>query len=160
MHKPMLFVFFGLFNLAIAQHGFDWQTLGEKTFGTYCSGCHQASGQGLPGNFPPHAGHLPNIVAKDGGRQYLIRVLLNGLQGEIVVKGQTYNGIMPSWNALKDDEIAAALNYALHSWGNDALLPDDFMPLLPEEVAAERGNKLSASDVYQQRTLLELKPED
>jgi mono/diheme cytochrome c family protein len=145
--------------LAQNETDFDWQTLGEKTYTTNCAGCHQINGEGVPTSFPPHALHLPNVLAKEGGRQYLIKVLLNGLQGEIIVKGKTYNGIMPSWNVLKDEEIAAVLNYEVHSWGNAELLPEDFTPILPEEVAAGRADDITAAEVYDLRKTLGLNPD-
>jgi mono/diheme cytochrome c family protein len=146
--------------LAQDDAAFDWQALGEKTFLTNCAGCHQPNGEGVPTVFPPHAGHLPNVIAKEGGRHYLIKVLLNGLQGEIMVKGKTYNGIMPSWNALGDEEIAAVLNHELTSWGNTEMLPEDFTPILPEEVAEERANDISAAQAYELRQTLGLSVEE
>jgi mono/diheme cytochrome c family protein len=146
--------------LAQSDSEFDWQALGEKTFSTNCAGCHQMNGEGVPTVFPPHAGHLPNIIAKEGGRQYLIQVLLNGLQGEIQVKGKTYNQIMPSWNMLKDDEIAAVLNHELTSWGNAEMLPEDFTPILPEEVTAERANDITAAQAYELRQTLGLSADE
>lgn len=146
--------------LAQDESEFDWQALGEKTFSTNCAGCHQMNGQGVPTVFPPHAGHLPNVIAKEGGRQYLIRVLLNGLQGEIRVKGKTYNQIMPSWNALRDEEIAAVLNHELTNWGNAEMLPEDFAPILPGEVAAGRTNDITATQVYELRQTLNLSADE
>lgn len=149
-------------GILLAQTGqaFDWQALGEKTYTTNCLGCHQPTGLGVPASFPPHAGHLPNVLAKEGGRQYLIKVLLNGLQGEIMVKGKPFNGIMPSWNMLKDEEIAAVLNHELHSWGNADMLPADFTPILPEEVAAERADDITAAQAYELRQTLGLSPDE
>jgi mono/diheme cytochrome c family protein len=142
-------------GILLAQSNADFDTaLGEKTFSTYCAGCHQ------PSSFPPHADHLPNVLAKEGGRQYLIKVLLNGLQGEIMVKGKAFNGIMPSWNSLKDEEIAAVLNHELTSWGNDELLPEDFVAFSSEEVAAERAKDLSAAEVYEIRQTLGLSADE
>jgi mono/diheme cytochrome c family protein len=148
-------------GILLAQSSADFDTaLGEKTYSTYCVGCHQPNGQGVPSSFPPHADHLPNVLAKEGGRQYLIKVLLNGLQGEIMVKGKTYNGVMPSWNSLKDEEIAAVLNHELTSWGNDELLPENFVAISSEEVAAERTNKLSTAEVYELRQTLGLSADE
>jgi mono/diheme cytochrome c family protein len=146
--------------LAQNDAAFDWQALGEKTYSTNCAGCHQPNGEGVPTVFPPHAGHLPNVLAKEGGRQYLIKVLLNGLQGEIIVKGKPYNGIMPSWNALKDDEIAAVLNHELHSWDNADMLPEGFTPILPEEVAAGRAEDMTAAQTFELRQTLGLSPDE
>ncbi|HET6569332.1 MAG TPA: cytochrome c [Rhodothermales bacterium] len=88
---------------------------GQKIFLTRCSSCHQANGQGVTGTFPPLAGN--EFVSGDKGG--VIRVLLNGLMGEVDVKGVTYSGVMPPWGtALKDDEIAAVLTYVRSSFGN------------------------------------------
>ncbi len=139
-----------------AQASSEWdKELGEKTYSN-CVACHQPNGQGVPGAFPPQAGHTPEIYNVEGGRTYMIRTVLYGLQGEIKVDGKTYNGIMTPWGALlKDEQIAAVLNHSLTSWGNDALL-EDFTPITPEEVAAERANTMTAQEVYESRAALNI----
>jgi mono/diheme cytochrome c family protein/heme/copper-type cytochrome/quinol oxidase subunit 4 len=134
----------------------EWDTaLGETTY-TNCLACHQATGVGIPNVFPPLAGHINELYNIEGGRQYIINVVLYGLQGEIKVLDNTYNGIMTPWGPLlKDEQIAAVLNHELTSWGNDALVKD-FSPILPEEVAAERANKLTSQQVYELRGKLAL----
>jgi mono/diheme cytochrome c family protein len=118
-----------------------------------CQGCHQPNGTGIPGVFPPLAGHIPEVLAVKGGREYLINVLLYGLTGEISVKGQKYNGAMPAFGAqLKDDQIAAVLNYVSTSWGNKN--PKAFTTA---EVTAQRANKLTSAQVYDLRKKLGLK---
>jgi len=125
---------------------FDWQALGEKTYAANCVSCHQGNGQGVPSAFPPLAGHIPNLYNAEGGKDYIINVVLYGLMGEIEVEGTTYNGVMNPWGQLSDEEIAATLNHELNSWGNDAML-ESFSPILPDDVAALRGQDLSSSDV-------------
>ena len=39
---------------------------------------------------------------------------------------------------LKDDEIAAVLNYVLASWGNDKMLPKGHKKFTAAEVKAQR----------------------
>ena len=51
----------------------------------------------------------------DKGRS--IRVLKNGLQGEVVVNGKKYNNVMPALS-LTEDEIASVLTFVRGSWGN------------------------------------------
>lgn len=126
---------------------FQWQALGERTFDNNCSGCHQRSGVGIPGGFPPLAGHAPEIFAQKGSG-YLVRVLLFGLSGAIDVNGTKYNGNMPSWDQLSDQEIAAVLDHVLTTWGNDQQLPKDFKPILPAEVAAARAEQLTKEQIY------------
>ncbi|MDF1521343.1 MAG: tetratricopeptide repeat protein [Trueperaceae bacterium] len=59
-----------------------------------CAACHQATGAGIPGAFPPLIGHAPAVCAADGGRAYLATLVLYGLQGPIEVDGAAYNGMM------------------------------------------------------------------
>ncbi len=130
---------------------FDWQELGETTYNV-CQACHQATGEGIPSAFPPLKGHITELYNAEGGRKYLINVVLYGLQGKIEAGGTSYNSAMTSQNFLNDEQIAAVLNHELNSWGNDELL-EDFDPILPEEVAAERESTLSPQKV------LELRPD-
>jgi mono/diheme cytochrome c family protein len=127
---------------------FEWQDLGIRVFKTNCGVCHQESGQGIAGAFPPLAGTIPALLGQPSGRDYLIRVVLFGLEGRIEVKGSVFDSAMPGWPALRDDEIAAALDYVLTAWGNDKLLPSGFTPIVPADVAAARGAGLSASQVH------------
>lgn len=129
---------------------------GEQVYTTQCAACHQASGEGIPGVFPPLAGHMPDLVAAEGGRDYVINVLLYGLQGAIEVHGATYNGVMPPMAHLSDEQIADVLNYTLTAWGNDEELPEGFEAIEAGEVEEQRGQNLSMADVYEQRQALEL----
>lgn len=103
--------------------------LGQQVYGAYCSTCHQASGQGLPGAFPPLTG--TDWVLGDEGR--LIRLVLNGMRGPVEVNGEVYDNVMTAHNFLTDDQIAAVLTYVRTSFGNDA------PPVAPETVQAVRA---------------------
>jgi mono/diheme cytochrome c family protein len=130
---------------------FQWQTLGARTYDGNCAGCHQRSGHGIAGGFPPLAGHAPDVLAKDG-RAFMVRLVLFGMTGAIAVEGTQYNGNMPSWgDSLKDDEIAAVIDYALTAWDNDKRLPKDFKPVVPAEIAAARTENLTPEQVYAMR---------
>jgi mono/diheme cytochrome c family protein len=141
---------------------FNWRALGQQTYNNNCSGCHQSSGKGIPGGFPPLAGHAPEVLTQQG-HAYFVRLVLFGLAGAIEVDGNSYNGTMPSWSdSLRDDEIAAVINHVLTDWGNDARLPKDFMPILPAEVAAARAENLTPQQVLglrQKSALQEGKPQ-
>lgn len=89
---------------------------GDQVFASLCAGCHQATGLGLPGVFPPLAGS-EWVKAQEA---IPAKILVAGLSGSVTVKGQTYNGQMPSFKQLSDDEIAAVLTYLRSSWGNSA----------------------------------------
>ena len=128
---------------------------GAKVF-ERCVSCHRGNGVRMVGMYPPLVKHAPEVVI--GSRSYLIDVLLYGLVGKIEIEGQKagYDGIMPSYLSLKDEEAAAVLNYILTSWGNDKLLPKDFKPISADEIKAERGKKLTRQQVYQIRKELKL----
>jgi mono/diheme cytochrome c family protein len=126
---------------------FQWQALGERTYNANCGGCHQASGHGIQGGFPPLAGHAPEVFAQKG-RAYMARLLLYGLRGPIEVEGTKYNGNMPPWEQLKDEEIAAVIDHVLNAWDNDKLLPKDFKPIVPAEIAAARADNLTPDQVH------------
>jgi mono/diheme cytochrome c family protein len=129
---------------------FQWQALGARTYDTNCSGCHQRSGGGIAGGFPPLAGHAPQLLAQKGSA-YMARVVLFGLTGAIEVEGTPYRGVMPSWSSLSDAEIAAVIDHALTNWGNDQHLPKDFKPIVPSEIAAARAENLTSEQVYAMR---------
>lgn len=85
-------------------------------YNSYCNSCHQRDGKGDNNRYPP-------LVGSDwvsGPRERLIRVVLNGLQGEIKVNGKTYNGIMPAHGQVLDDHaIASILTYVKKRFNNE-----------------------------------------
>ena len=87
---------------------------GQALFAGTCSTCHQASGAGLPGVFPPLA--KSDWLAANPKKA--IDVVLGGLAGPVKVNGQDYNSVMPPMGQLNDDEVANILTYVLGSWGN------------------------------------------
>lgn len=90
---------------------------GAAVFSARCAACHQASGKGLPGVFPPLAGS-EWVVGKE---HLLAAVVLHGISGELTVKGTTYNGAMPAFkDQLQDAELAAVLTHIRSAWGNQA----------------------------------------
>ncbi len=88
---------------------------GKAVYQTNCAACHQPTGMGLPGAFPPLAGS----DYLQGDRNKVLGAALFGLSGPITVNGKDYNSVMPSMGYLSDDDLAAALSYVLSSWGND-----------------------------------------
>ena len=90
---------------------------GKQVYSTTCAACHQVTGEGTAGVFPPLAGS--EWVTGDDAK--VVRILLNGVTGPIEVAGETYNGMMPPWGGtLKDADIAAVLTYVRSAWGNKA----------------------------------------
>lgn len=90
---------------------------GAALFASLCAACHQATGLGLPGVFPPLAGS-EWVIGKDATAA---AILLHGINGALTVKGTVYNGAMPAFGGqLNDEQIAAVLTYVRSQWGNSA----------------------------------------
>lgn len=94
---------------------------GRRHYAQVCATCHQPTGLGVAGAFPPLAG----AEWVTGDEERLIRVLLHGLQGPIEVKGNTYNGVMPAFGQgspynWSDQRIAEVLTFIRAEWGNEA----------------------------------------
>ena len=87
---------------------------GEGVYYANCVACHLPAGTGLEGAFPPLAG---SDFLDD--RDRVIATVLYGNEGPITVNGVRYNGVMPGFAYLSDDEIAAVVTYVFGSWGND-----------------------------------------
>lgn len=90
---------------------------GGQIYTAQCLACHQATGKGLPGVFPPLAGS-EWVQGKPSG---VIQILLHGITGELTVEGTVYNGQMPSFkDKLNDAQIAAVLTHVRSNFGNTA----------------------------------------
>ena len=107
----------------------SWAALGEQVYGNKCAACHQLTGQGLPGVFPPLKGSTV-VTASDPTDH--IRTVLRGLSGK-PINGVAYATPMPAFaDQLTDEELAAVLSYERSSWGNQA------PAVKPEDVLARR----------------------
>ena len=111
----------------------DPMTLGEDLY-TDCAACHQAQGQGIEGIFPP----LVNNERVVGDAGPLAAIIIDGLQGPIVVDGVEYDDVMPGWDHYTDQEVAAVLTYIRQSWGNDAEPVDEALVADVRELTEER----------------------
>jgi mono/diheme cytochrome c family protein len=90
---------------------------GAQIFASRCASCHQATGAGLPGVFPPLAGS----EWVNGDAKTVARILLLGINGKIGVAGSTFDGTMPAFGTtLSDAEIAAVASHVRASFGNKA----------------------------------------
>jgi mono/diheme cytochrome c family protein len=108
---------------------------GKQVFTTTCQACHQASGAGIPGAFPP----LAESEWVNGPAKRMVAIVLHGLQGEISVKGQKYQSAMPAFkDQLKPEDIAAVTTYVRNSFGNkSAPVPADLVNQVKEETKSQ-----------------------
>ena len=84
---------------------------GAASFEMNCAFCHQAGGVGVPGQFPRLAGRAGEIASKPEGKKFLPLVVLNGMSGRVTVDGEQILGIMPGFDTMSDDDMAALLTY-------------------------------------------------
>lgn len=124
---------------------------GKRLYNQVCATCHQISGTGVPGVYPP----LAASEWVTGSEERLIRILLHGLQGPIEVAGNTYNGNMPAFGAgstynWNDERISHVLTYIRSEWGNAAA------PISAEQVTAIREATAGHTAQYTAAELLAL----
>ena len=130
--------------LASAQDAaFDVKASAERGKPLYlqtCIACHQPTGMGLPGAFPPLAGSEYTT----GSPRRMVAMMLKGMTGPLTVKGMTYNNIMIALDLqfpiYKDDaKVADVANYVRTSFGNAAAEP--VTPQLVAEVRAKWASR-------------------
>lgn len=92
-------------------------THGEAVFTANCAACHQASGEGLPGAFPPLKG---NPAVNDADPTLHIHTVIFGAHG-LTIGGVSYASQMPPFGPqLSDQDVADVIDYERSTWGNHA----------------------------------------
>jgi mono/diheme cytochrome c family protein len=124
--------------------------LGKKIYGGNCASCHQASGAGEPGSYPPLDGSEWVL----GSKERLAAILLKGLQGPLTVKGGSFGtSVMPAQEAvLTPEKIANLMTYLRGAWGNKA------GPVTVDEVNAAKAKFASHSAAFTEPELLKIAP--
>jgi mono/diheme cytochrome c family protein len=131
----------------------DPLVLGQRLYQANCVACHGVTGAGQPGVYPPLAGS--QWVAGSAAR--VVRIVLHGLEGPIVVSGSRYNNSMPAFGArLSDQHLAAVLTYIRTNgeWGNSAT------PITPAQVTAARAATSKRRTAWSEAELLAINVED
>ena len=82
----------------------DLVAAGEKVFSANCAACHQATGKGVPGAFPPLDGSKV-VLGPPADQMHLV---LNGKPGTA----------MASFKALSNADLAAVITYTRNAWSN------------------------------------------
>jgi mono/diheme cytochrome c family protein len=89
---------------------------GQAVFVENCSACHMAPDSHEPRDYPKLAGDTL-IMGRDP--MTVERIILEGAQSAVTANAKTTFS-MPSFAALRDDDIAAVATYIRNSWGNHA----------------------------------------
>jgi putative membrane-bound dehydrogenase-like protein len=93
---------------------------GRQAFLTHCAPCHQTDGSGMQRLATP----LRNSKWVLGDEEALVRIVLNGLKGEL---------LMPPMGTLDDQQLAGILTYVRRAWSHQA------GPISPELVGRVRA---------------------
>ncbi|MEI6597660.1 MAG: cytochrome c [bacterium] len=121
---------------------------GQALFLQQCSACHQATGLGIAGAFPPLAGSPWPV----GNEERVIKIVLAGIAGEIEVKGAKYVGNMSNIGAgLKDAQVANIISYVRSAWGNNGSAVSDVK-------VAEVRKAIGARGQYSPKEILDAHP--
>ena len=131
----------------------DPKVLGKRVFTQSCVVCHQPTGLGLPGVFPPLAGSEWVLGTDPHGDNHLVKLVLKGMQGPVKVKDVDYNNAMPAWTQLSDEQIAGVLTYIRSEWGNAA------PPISTEYVKSIREKTADRTDPWTAKELLDIPAE-
>lgn len=116
---------------------------GKKIFLQNCFSCHGKEGRGLLDMGPPL--HKSDWVSGDAG--IITKIILKGMEGEIVVSGKTYKPKIPmlAFEAIMTDkQIADVLTYIRNSWGNKSTAVTE------KSVQVIRENLLKVKKRFQQ----------
>jgi len=87
---------------------------GAKIYKAKCVACHQLTGEGIPGAFPP----LKNSDYLFADTKRAVMQVLNGSNEPITVNGATYAIPMPFQVDTHQDAVDV-INYVLNAWGNN-----------------------------------------
>lgn len=117
-----------------------WLAQGRAEY-ALCASCHQLSGEGTPGQYPP----LKNSEFVIKGEKRLVAILKHGITGSLTVNGKAYNGVMEPLGSTKltAKQLAQVLSYIRNEWGNKAsIIYEDQINALSKEL----GNRPSYTD--------------
>ena len=117
----------------------EWRKNGKRVYGTTCNGCHQASGMGLPGQYPP----LVKSEWVNQGTERFAQIILNGLRGPIEVNGATYGSIEmpPHGDKLNNKQIAQVMSFVRYEFENgiEPIVTEEQISAAREKHAAHVG---------------------
>lgn len=102
---------------------------GKQVYLEQCLACHQADAGGVENMNPP----LIKTKQILGDKTTLVKIVLNGLTGDLEVNGENYHNVMAPHSDLTDQQISDVLTYVRNSFGNKATA------VTPAEVKAIRA---------------------
>lgn len=120
---------------------------GKQLFANYCSACHQVDGSGTKDGPPP----LADSPWIKGPKHHIIRIVLDGLHGPIIVNQKLYNLEMPSFGAiLSNSQVASILTHARQTF-----VDGQNEPITAQDVAKYRSKSPGREGYWTAPELLE-----
>lgn len=101
---------------------------GASLYQNNCAACHQATGRGVKGAFPPLA---RSLIVNDKNPETLIKIILMGYDAR-----KEYGVMQAFAGQLTDEEIKAIADHERSSWGNSA-------PKVPVETITRLRDSIS-----------------
>ena len=143
--------------LARSEDAFDLKASidrGKVVYMQTCIACHQPTGLGIPGAFPPLAG----TEYTQGDARRMIAMTLKGVNPPLKVKDMTYQVPMPplptQFPILADDgKLADVINYVRNSFGNK-----DEKGVTPAMIAEVRKEFTGHADPWKETELKNFQP--
>jgi len=127
---------------------------GKVVYMQVCFACHQPTGLGLPGMFPPLAGSDWAATKKP---DRMIRMVLHGVTGPININGKPFTTpapmMPPQGAALSDTQIADVLTYVRSEYGNKA------SAVTPDMVKAVRDSEKARTAMWTEAELQKIPAE-
>jgi mono/diheme cytochrome c family protein len=102
-----------VFNLS-SNAGIDLKKA-DALYKKHCSKCHRNNGEGIKKVYPP----IKNAdYIKNSNTEELLRGMLFGRTGKVIVNGVTYNGVMTTEidGNVGDEDIALILSYVYQNF--------------------------------------------
>ncbi len=101
---------------------------GKLLYENQCAGCHGQDGEGFRDLYPP----LTNSTNFKADPYNTACIIVNGLEGPMVINDKTYDQRMFAISGLTDVQITNILNYIAYNWNAEIELP------LKNEIVKER----------------------
>jgi cytochrome c551 len=90
---------------------------GVELYKTHCANCHQLSGEGLEGLYPPIS---KDYLSKNKAK--VICQIRNGGKNALAINGKYYTQAMPANLALHPLEVAEITTYIYNKWGDETVI--------------------------------------
>ncbi len=160
--KKITYSFLALISFLVLSSSADEEEIdskvifrGKVVYERNCQICQQANGEGIRLAFPPLTG-TPWVT---GSKERLIKLVVYGLSGPIIVKGREFSskmieaGIPPG--SLTDADIAYLLTYIRNAWGNSASEVKESEVIDVKEQVGDRKNAWDSEDLLKLHPLKE-----